>query len=234
MEAMQRRDEILQLLRDETMNRRRQNRGMQIVLGVFLVLALVAMGLHWKTTGELDPTIFASMITIFAGGMTIGITPRMKDALVEVASDPAAIPFLVEAMDSADTTVVPLARQMLIQGLPKLTPDDAAQFDAPARAALAKALMTTQDADFAIAALSGLRSIGMATELTVMDQAAKQQLVNLPKPHRERVGQLALTASADVRLRLAKSLVDSRVGAANEQFDAAAAKLPVEEVRLEA
>jgi hypothetical protein len=99
---------------------------------------------------------------------------------------------------------------------------------------LAKALLTTQDADFAIAALSGLRSIGMATELTVMDQAAKQQLVNLPKPHRERVGQLALTASADLRLRLAKSLVDSRVGAANEQFDAATAKLPVEEVRLEA
>jgi hypothetical protein len=62
-----------------------------------------------------------------------------------------------------------------------------------------------------------------------MDLAAKQQLVNLPKDQRERVGQLALSASADLRLRLAKTIVEAKTGVVSEAFDSAVQRIPRED-----
>jgi len=140
---------------------------------------------------------------------------------------------LIAALDSGDSTLVPLARQMLIEGLPRLTTDESDRFSLAARGALASALQTTTDPEFAIAVLAGFRKIGLETELAVMDQAAQGHLVNLPKPQRERVAQLALTASAVVRLRLVKTMVNARVEASAGAFELSVAELPEEEVRVQ-
>jgi hypothetical protein len=223
------REDVLQILQRETLQRRKHNRQMRYLFGAIIVLCGVVMVARYVIDGVVDFSMITSMGCLVGGGMTIGLSPKMKSALQDMASDPAAIPYLVEALDSGDASLVPLARQILIQGLPNLRTEDAERFDGPARAALGTALRTTSDADFAVAALGALRHVGSNAELLAMDLAAKQQLVNLPKEQRERVGQLALSASADLRLRLAKTMVEARAGAVSEAYDSAARRLPADE-----
>ena len=222
------REEVLEILHRETLHRRKLNGQIRGCVGFLAVLCVALMGVQYWRHQEVDMTSFTSMFCLLGGGMTIGLNPKLKSALLELGNDPIAIPYLIEALDSGDSSLVPLARQILIQGLPNLREEDAARFDGPARAALGTALRTTSDADFAVAALGALRHVGSSAELPAMDLAAKQQLVNLPKDQRERVGQLALAASADLRLRLAKTIVDARTGAVSEAFDSAVQRLPVE------
>jgi hypothetical protein len=224
------REDVLEILHRETLQRRKQNRLMRWIVGFLVVMTVAVMAWHWFTKREFDTSMIASMTCLLGGGITIGLTPKLKSALLEMASDPVAIPYLIEALDSGDSTLVPLARQILIQGLPNLTVEDADRFDVASRAALGTALRTTSDADFAVAALGALRHVGSNAELTAMDSAAKQELFNLPKEHRARIGQLALSASADLRLRLAKTMVEARAGAVSEAYDSAARRIPGDEV----
>jgi hypothetical protein len=224
------REEVLEILHAETLQRRRYNRQMQWCIGFIAVLCVGLMLAQYLLHKEVDMTTMISMFSLFGGGVSIGLSRKLKSALLDMASDPAAIPYLIEALDSGDASLVPLARQILIQGLPNLSVEDAQRFDGPARAALALALRKTTDADFAVAALGALRHVGSNAELSAMDLAAKQQLVNLPKEHRERVGQLALSASADLRLRLAKTIVEAKTGVVSEAFDSAVQRIPREEV----
>ena len=223
------REEVLEILHAETLQRRRYNRQMQWCVGFIVVLSVGLMISQFARHKEVDMTTMLSMFGLLGGGMTIGLSKKLKSALLDMASDPVAIPYLIEALDSGDTSLVPLARQILIQGLPSLREEDAERFDAPARAALGTALRRTSDAEFAVAALGALRHVGSNSELASMDLAAKQQLVNLPKDQRERVGQLALSASADLRLRLAKTIVEAKTGTVSEAFDSAVQRIPRED-----
>ena len=204
------RESIWQVLREESQKRREGNIRLKWILGGMTAFCLVTGLVFWWRKGEFDTTLILPPILLLTGGMTLGLSPKLKGALLKLADDPEALPFLVEALDSADRDIVPLATELLIRRLGQLREADAGLFDSAHVSALARAMLVSSNPDFTIAVMGVLRFIGTAEELSAVDLVAKGQQVNMPKAHRDRVSQLALSAAADMRLRLARNAIEAK------------------------
>lgn len=189
---------------------------MRIAFGIVIALYVGVMVGQWIKGKAVDTTMLVMMSSLIAvGGIAAGATPALKTAAKQALEDPAALPYLIELLDSADAELTSLVKDLLRRQLPHLKERDASQFDAAQRGVLAQAALDgTNDIDFRVTVVGALGRIGTPEELRTLDAIATST-----DQKEERLRVAALSASADLRLRVSKIIIDKRKEAVQSEFE---------------
>ena len=228
--VMASRETILEVLKSESVRRRKLTRQIQIAIGLLVGLYAVVMAIQAIRHKDIDTTSI-TMICLLAvvGGMAAGATPALKEAAKSALEDPEALPYLIELMDSGDPELVTIIKESMKARLGSISENDAELFEPNQIAALRTYIFGhCKDADFSIIAMGALRKIGGPHDLKVLDYIASGALKSTNPKDNERLKNAALSASADLRLRLARLKISETVDSVSEEFETMSQRLPVE------
>lgn len=211
---------VLQALREESERRAKRQRLYRIFLYFcaappLIILASGALG----ALAHIGPYAhrafnFDDMLGTFGAfglmGSYVGLSSRQKELTKEAAvlRDCAAIPFLVEALASADREIVAIAKDALSRTLPYLTPEQASELEIDWHAILSH--IYSKDVALQLSTIESLRRIGGGEQLGYLDKLGEGDLPVGAGKVEEKVRVNALSASADLRMRLARTLIDGK------------------------
>ncbi|MCC7435419.1 MAG: hypothetical protein IT363_12100 [Methanoregulaceae archaeon] len=211
-------DDVLEILQAEGQLRRKRTRVLHWILAALVGVQAAIFG-YMVATGKdsLSNLVvsFAPMLCLL--GLAAGMTPRAKSALLAASTerDPRLVGHLVEALTSGDPEVVKAAKDCLIEILPTLR-DDAEPLDQVQHAALVHGLATA-DERFASAVVRSLRVLGRSESIAVLEAIAHGKSTFVSRASTERLPALALESLGDLRMRLARDVIQRRIAALDEQ-----------------
>lgn len=202
-------EDLLVILKAETERRRVATKHLRLAcLGAALFLLLVEVVLSIRR-GRFET--FPVGLFFLAATLVAGASGKLKLATKQAAqlSDKRMTGPLIEVLDCGDKEVVTLARECLIELLPRIDEQDSDLLDSTQRAKLAQLAKTDADPELAARAIGALRYVGRGADLLALDSIA-QGTTKVPKAKREHVAELARMASVDLRIRLSRSLIEGQ------------------------
>lgn len=211
-------EELIPILRREC-ELRRANIRMARLGSICLILGIIGVSLvAWilKGTPPLESLKdYSSFFLIALGGVALTATHRR--ALLDVqGSDPRLIGFLIEALTYREAELVRHVEDKLVEPLLRTESIPAAQ-----RRLLAERLAVSKNVGFVRSALAALGNHGGAECLEGLEDLARRKDDAGTDFRLARLKPLALQASADVRLRVAKGRIDRERSEAQERFERA-------------
>lgn len=204
-------DNLLADLKKHGECRRRSIRAMVGLMGGIGAAWVVLLVLMYLKSGEVDLTTILSQFGLIgcftsAWGLTQGHQAALKEA--EKWQDPALVPHLLEVMDSDSADIKAGAKTGLTHLLPKLQPEHAAAFK-PHQIKLLTKLAKDKDAGMAEKAVAALGAVGDKHTLADLDAIA-ESYSTASKEELKKRSTLALQASGNLRIRLAKQVIDAK------------------------
>ena len=208
-------DDVLRILKEEGEKRRTTSTAMkQVMIGVVGALLAVQAFLA-IVTGKIEfsnVSIVFTMIAVMAAGTAVSKGHNDALKLAKTWQDPLLVPHLLEVMDANDEEIKKDAKAGLGVLLPKLTEEHASAFSShqlKALGALTKLGSKPKEEEVILAAkaVTAIGRIGSAESLPDLDALAAASPAGAEKNPLEAS---ALQARADLRMRLAKQIVDSR------------------------
>lgn len=199
------REEVFTILRVESEARQKQTRNLQIFFGAMVILSIVlTLVAVLRHKGDMSDFMYlGGLIPLI--GISAGMTPKNKDAVLEATAmgDPEVTKYLIDSLDSGDTTLIKLVKPALAQMLPKL-PEAILSSLEPRHILLLRQSLTNQDVILAPSAAKALAALGDRDSIAVMETLRDSE--STKKPLRD-----AVTHSLpDLRIKLAKTVIDQR------------------------
>lgn len=202
--------EVLAILKDEGEKRRKNATAMrQVVFGI--VGALLAIQLFLGLVkGKFEfssVSIIFSLIAVMAAGTAVSKGHNDALKLAKTWQDPMLVPHLLEVIDANDEEIKKDAKAGLGILLPLVKEQHAAAFTPHQLKTLGK-LTKDEDDQLAGRAVSALGRIGAKENLADLDALADAEAaIGKERP----LQALALQARGDLRMRLAKEIVQAQV-----------------------
>lgn len=204
---------LLELLRKEAELRRKKAHSLQQLIfglaggyvGVAFILFII------KRELELSSILtFTSLFACLAAG--VSMTSQHRQALSQAAQwqDPRVIPHLVEALDADLEEIRQEAKSALKALLPKAeSAGGGGIILTPKQRKLLADLCRDKDPELAGQAIIALGSLGDESSLKTLDEIGRGA-PKTPQPHQQKVSALALESAGNLRLRLARQIVEER------------------------
>lgn len=202
---------LLEKLRTEGETRRRSIRTMVVLMGSIAAAWLVLLLLAFIKTGEIDLTNLLSQLGLIGCFTSAwGLTQSHQNALKEAEKwkDPRLVPHLLEVMDSDSSDVRLAVRSGLSHLLHKLEPKHAENFT-PHQIKLIEKLARGKNAPLAEKAVKALAVVGNKGSLIELDSIASAG-AEAKKDELKKRSTLALQAAGDLRIKLAKKVIDAK------------------------
>lgn len=202
-------DGVLEILREESIRRRAGTRKLRVGAGVLIAIALLSAGVNFATGHSFDVLTLLPIFVLGTSGLAMGASGRHKLSVKNAAllGDLRAIGGIIEALDCGDPEVVQLAESALVDLLPLVKAEDGVMIDDHQRHVLTAALGTTSNREFFATGVGALRHIGDARSLQALDAWIAVPPARLQEADIAR--NLAQMASADLRLRLARTQIEA-------------------------
>jgi len=205
-------DRLLEILKEESTRRKKIQKTWT---GISLAILSVTMGVPvilWLRGVQFDGSIVACWSSL--SGVAAGASGRHKFAARAAAQlrDPRYLGPLLELYDCGDKSLVTVAKEAVLEILRGVDADTAVTLELRQLERLYRQMTTTKSADEAAAIAGALRYIGTASSIAPLENLAASA-ASIPAPHREKVRNLALMALGDLRIRLAKGVIDERLAA---------------------
>lgn len=206
---------LLKALKAEGEKRRKNAVAIrQIIVGI-VSMYIVTTVILFIIKGKVEFSSVASMFTLFAlAASGVAVSQSHTRALKEAScwKDPRLVPHLLEVLDANDEEIKSEAKKGLHVLLPSITEAKAFEFTSHQLDALAKLTQLgpahkSDDLLLAAKAVSALGKVGRVESLAVLDTLADSS--DLTKKAGNFEASL-LQARADLRLRLAREIVESR------------------------
>lgn len=211
---------LLKALKEEGEKRRKNAVAIrQIIVGI-VSMYIVTTVILFIIKGKVEFSSVASMFTLFAlAASGVAVSQNHTRALKEASfwKDPRLVPHLLEVMDANDEEIKSEAKKGLLVLLPSVTESQALEFTSHQLDALAKLTQLgparkSDDLMLAAKAVSALGKVGRVESLAVLDALADSSDFTKKAGNFEAS---LLQARADLRLRLAREIVESRSGLSN-------------------
>jgi hypothetical protein len=215
MEAVERQWDlpgVLEQLKAENDVRRRAWPLFLLCAGALVLLTIVNAFVDFSW-GYFVPIPIALNVGVFVFLFTcIGVTEKHKAAAIEAAQikDKRALGYLIEVLDSDDKELVPLARSTALELLADVRPEDAELFDKGHRDSMLWAVNFSKDLEIVTAVLAALRIVGGPECLAMLEHIANEAPMAGDKEHKHKVQELSRLALTDIRLRLARGVIDEK------------------------
>lgn len=199
-------EELIAILERECAERRDNVRiaklgSVSLVLGLF-ALALAAFLIKGTPFTE-TLTNFSAFFLVALGG--VALKARHRNALLQVqGSDPRLAGFLIEALSYRDQEVIEHSERILVDQLPHV-----GSLTTEHNRLLSARLANSKNHRFVHAALEALRSHSGPESLEGITAFIEQEPPAQAREKWQRLETLALNSSADIRLRSAKTIIES-------------------------
>lgn len=217
-------DELVDFLAEKSAAHRANCRAMMGCVGGIAVVTVLAAVASWVVKGRFPVDFLTSVISTFACfGAAAAISTGHRRALKIAAdnADPRLTAYLLEATAYAESDVVQIAYSSLIDRLPAVTPADYHAWTPEQRGALLRSLAASNDPAYLTEALRAIRRCAGPEAIARLDEIPRK---SAPKAKQEQWGQvqnLARMASAEVRMRSAREIVDRELAASTARLGAA-------------
>lgn len=208
--------ELLALLRREESLRRLNTKTIRAIAWGTLLFLIVAKAITWARSGT-PPDILSSVPALLLLGAASGVSANHRRA-AEVAAkleSPEFVPAMVEVLDCGEDETRALAVASLRRSLPLLSAGNVPNLDERQQSLLAAEAARYDDVDFGELCLTTLGRFGGPRVLVELDQIAQGGHV-AKGPASDRLVVAARMAAAEIRMRTAKSVVDSKVRSVEE------------------
>lgn len=202
---------LLEKLRTEGEARRRSIRFMNRFMGTIGGLWLLLVLANFLKSGEIDWTNLLSNLMLIGCFTTVwGVTQSHQKALKEAEKwqNPRLVPHLLEVMDSDSADVRQAARVGLFHLLLSLEPEHAQHFS-PHQIKLLEKVARGKNAPLAEKAIKALTVVGNKGSLIELDALVKSGGGGSKEDAKKRLT-LALQASGELRIKLAKKVIDAK------------------------
>ena len=203
-------NEVLSVLADENKKRRQSRNALNWCIGVgFGILALAQIVLWIKGRGMLDFQSLSSIFVVFGAGAAFTGMHRAALQRTEELATPESAGFLIEAYaTSEEKDVKEVCERALIKALPLV--ESADTFDDYQRGLLYKTLRRTKNLELAEAIIDVARRIGGREAIPYLEDfrtsAEKRKGAGW-----ERISLKALSSLPDLRVRVARAIIEQRV-----------------------
>lgn len=181
-----------------------------ILVSVVLLATLVFE--RWGVTPSWwsNVTEFLPWFLVFVGGAAMMAQQRLHDSVKRVVSftDKRLLAPIIELLDSENEGERVLACHACRRLLPLFTEEDFADLTSDQRIRLMKSIGSSKDAVFVATVLSAAKKYGQQDCLAPLDDFIKGRIA-VHKDERAYSGSLAHMALADIRLRVARSQIES-------------------------
>jgi hypothetical protein len=202
---------LLEKLKTEGETRRRSIRFMVGFMGSIGGIWLLLILATFLKTGEIDLTSFLSQLGLIGCFTSAwGLTQSHQNALKEAQKwkDPLLVPHLLEVMDSDSADIRLAVRSGLSHLLQRLEPRHAEHFT-PHQIKLLEKVARGKDAPLAEKAVKALAVVGNKGSLIELDALVKSG-GGASKEEAKKRSTLALQAAGDLRIKLAKHVIDAK------------------------
>ena len=202
---------LLEKLKTEGETRRRSIRFMVGFMGSIGGIWLLLIIATFLKTGEIDLTSFLSQLGLIGCFTSAwGLTQSHQNALKEAEKwqDPLLVPHLLEVMDSDSADVRLAVRSGLSHLLLRLEANHGQHFT-PHQIKLLEKIARGKDAPLAEKAVKALALVGNKGSLVELDALVKSGGEAALEDAKRR-STLALQAAGDLRIKLAKQVIDAK------------------------
>jgi len=203
---------VLEALREESEARCVRKKWMRrwvVLLALFTLLVFVVVWLTWGRSPTALPGQVAFLAVVAA---VIGLAgSRQKSAIRRaiVLRNVDVVPYLFEALQMGEELIAAEARNALVGLLPHVKPEHASLFSTNQRQAMHLAMSSApwRDPHFALLVVRCVRRIGLMDSLNPLE-TLERSARSLAEPEWVKVADCALEALADVRMRVARTLIE--------------------------
>jgi hypothetical protein len=147
------------------------------------------------------------MAALIGAGAAATATHKHALKIATENMDPRLTGYFIEALDIDDKKVVESVREALAARLPLLTDEQYHQLTDAQREGLAKSVAKPTDLNYTRAALSALQQFAGAEAIDPLETLTKSSLPKKNKDDFEKVKISAQLVLADIRMRLAQSVI---------------------------
>ncbi len=216
-------EELIEILQAESCKRERRVRVTRALIitmvGVYFLGGLVL----WLKIGHF-PSDFFNTSSCFAGlgGVGLGVSSTHRKAL-ELASeseDPGVTNYLLEAASFPVSGVASMAQQALVPRFEALVLRD--KFDPETLQRLDLSLLSALSSKYANGVLEVIRRVGGRESIPMLEKFIGEPILKSKRSWKANSNTLARTVLADVRIRVAKGIIEER-----EQLNAAETALMI-------
>jgi len=207
-------DELIEILRKESRLLEVRRKASRWVLAALVAIFAFVLLVTWKIQGHLDSNTLTTVSTMFSGLTAVAASATHRKALKRAMkeSDPRFTGYLLEATQFNDASMPKLAREWLKGQLPLIQSPD--ELSPEHRELLYKSLFGRADRTYMVAALEAIRRIGDAKAMPYLDAFATQKWSLCGLATRKSLNTLAKTVAGDVRMRVAKTIIDAKTAEA--------------------
>jgi hypothetical protein len=204
------RDELIRILEDESVYRRKVQKNINVVLISILTISFASFGYLIAVKGDTSGIVYLGCL-IAVGGVGAGMRPAHKQAIADAAKqmDGQTSAYLCELLDNQEIMMKNLVEETLAISLPKLRVEDAKHFSDYQIAGLAQALLLTKNGSFAEAAVHALGCVGKLNAIDALQSAVEKKMTIADPATKDRVSTRSSMALADIRMREAKIRIDA-------------------------
>ncbi len=208
---------MLAIVQKEGQERRKRTRVLYWIAGGLVALQAASLGFMVATGQENLTTFITSMAPMICLiGIGAGMSTQAKSALKEAADsrDPCLVGHLFEALTSGDLEVYAMAKTMLNNILPNLG-ETAEPLDKVQHSAIVSTIALA-DEPFLTNIVTALRYVGRTESIPMLEMIARGKSWPAGKKASPKIQGLAQESLGLLRLRLAKDLIQRRIGELDE------------------
>ena len=213
-------NQVLQALKHESLLRAKRQRRFQVFVLVcvsvpvlMLLMGLIGSVAHVGPIAHRPLSIDDLLGTFGVLGLLgsyVGLSSNQKQLTKEAAMirEPKAVPYLIEALGSGDKDLAAVAKEALAKILPYLTAEEASELKVDWKSIVTHA--GPKDAGLQLSTIEAIRKIGGKNEVAYLDTYGQGLQPSGVGKVEEKVRVNALSASADLRMRLARVAIDQK------------------------
>lgn len=211
-------EEALRVLAEENAKRRKGRNVLVWSLGIGLAVLTILVLAVWIWKGRPpDLTSLSSLLVL--GGAAASFTASHRAALKAASQfeDPRLVGFLLEArISSEEKDIIEATEAGLAKSLPLL--DEPELLDPYQRHLLHRFLNHTQSKDLARLTLGAIKRVSGSEAIPTLE-AFREAKSKAKDAEWQRIGEAALLVLPDVRLRVARKIIESRSEAVKAEAD---------------
>lgn len=204
-------EEVIRILQQESNLRRRMDRlirGVALAGIIFILTLSLVIYIRKGTTEEMGS--LGALVALAGVGAAASSRHKLAAKAAARLQDKRALGPLVEMLDSQDKMMRRVAEEAVASLLPRIDQEDYDSLDRVQTEKLFSALKTTADLDFTAAVLGAAKRYGGRESIAPLEQFAAGRSPMKKKEH-ERAVSLSKMALADIRMRIARQKIDTKL-----------------------
>lgn len=206
---------IVQALREESENRRRYTRTIQICAAAVLVISLLAAFFAYRRGGEFDTS--AITVLVLTSGLAASFTGKHRLAvrLAATLRDKRAFGPLIDCLDSEEADVPKIAIEAMVPLLPNIEPGDAAALTEAQRNLFAKVVDRKLEESIKLAYIAAYEATLLKEAIPTLEALANTSNEKKVSHKLRTASQMAL---GNIRIGRAKKIIEQEATHSQAKF----------------